>query len=148
MKSPNQNGFTLIELLVAILLIGVLSYLGLTSFWVYRSDAAYSVAQEVMYNSRVTVAAGENADSPPPATSFVQTVQGPITDGNGKLYMPGMELPQEVKLTAQYDPTCVDSSCQSDFLEVRHCLSAEYIQWVRFGDDVETELDNLPGGGC
>src|SRR6185312_14975701 len=86
MNPRNQSGFTLIELLVVIAIISVLCYLGVTSFWVYRSDAAYSTAQQVMYNSRISMAAGENGDVTPPPVSFVQKAQGPIQDAAGKQF--------------------------------------------------------------
>lgn len=144
-----QSGFTLIELMVVMLIISVLSYLGMTAFYVYRSDAAYSVVQSVMRNSRVIVEASLNdLDNPPLTTNLVQNVAGPIVDAAGKTYLPGMQLPRNVKLSAQYDPTCTVAGCQSDFLEVKHCLGHEYTQWVRFGDGAEANMAHIAGVGC
>ena len=149
MRTAKQDGFTLLELLVVTAIIAVLLYLGLTSFWVYRTEAAYSVANTVMRNSRVAVEAAMNdLDHPPLAASLVQRAAGQIQDSAGKTYLPQMQLPINVKLTASYDPSCTVGGCQSDFIEVRHCLGKEYVQWVRFGDGVETQIDHIQGSGC
>ncbi len=144
-----DSGFTLLELLVVMTMIGILSYLGLTSFYVYKSDAAYSVAESVLRNARVAVEASLNdIDNPPAAVDLVQTASGKITNQSASQYLPGMQLPKNIKITVVYDPSCAEAGCQSDFLEVRHCLGKEYLQWVRFGDGTEAQLNHLAGVGC
>ena len=148
-RSRNQQGFTLLELLVVIGIISLLCYLGLTSFWVYRADAAYSVAQSVLRNSKVSIEAGQTDTSNLPGpVDIVQTAQGPIQDVAARAYLPNMQLPRNVKFSAQYDPDCLDETCQSDLIEIKHCLGKQYIRWIRFGDGSEPQMLPIQGSGC
>lgn len=144
--TKSSSGFTLIELLVAIALIGVLSFLGFSSFWTYRSTAALSVAQQTLRNARTALEAGVNSDTLPPAVDHTQTSQGPITDAAMREYLPGMQVPKNVSLYASYDPTCDDDSCESDRLEVRHCLGKSYVTWFRAGDGVGPAVPIVTAG--
>lgn len=145
-----ESGFTLIELLTIIGIIGILSLLGVTSFKVYRADAAYSVSETTLRNARSAVeAAINNIDNPPGAVALVsQNSPGPISDANAKAFLPAFQLPKNVKFEVSYDPTCVSGACQSEFLEVSHCFAQEYTRWVRFGDGVDLILEHVSGGGC
>ena len=145
----SEQGFTLIELLVVIAIVGILSYLGLTSFYVYRADAAYSVANSTYHNARTASESALNdLDHPPVLAASVQTVQGPISDAATRSYLPGMQMPKNTRIEARYDPTCIAGACESEFIEVRHCLGNEYVQWTRLGDGVEVFLPSLSGSGC
>ncbi len=141
-----NSGFTLIELLVCIALISVLSFLGFSSFWTYRSTAALSVSHQTLRNARTALEAGINGDVQPPAVDATQTTQGAITDADMREYLPGMQVPKNVSLYASYDPTCNDGTCESDRLEVRHCLGKEYITWFRAGDGVGPNLPIISTG--
>ena len=44
----DESGFTLIELLIVMSIIGILSALGLTSFWVMQERAEYAKGQTTM----------------------------------------------------------------------------------------------------
>lgn len=145
-KRTGHAGFTLIELLVCIALIGVLAYLGLSSFWTYRSSAALSVAQQTLRNARTSVEAGINSDTLPPAISYTQTTQGRITDPDAGQYLPSMTVPKNVRLVADYDPTCDDGTCQSDSLEIRHCLGKQFVSWYRMGDGLGPNLPIVASG--
>ncbi len=145
-----QKGFTLIELLVIISIIGLLALLGMTSFTVYRSDAAYSVATRTLRDARTAVEASlNNVDAEKAAVNFyVQTQSGPIPDASAALLLPAMMVPRNVKFLASYDPDCDHAGCQSEFLQVNHCFAKTYISWVRFGDGAEFLQENVLGGGC
>ena len=149
-RRSGEAGFTLIELLTIIGIIGVLSLLGMSSFKVYRADAAYSVAESTLRNARSAVEASvNNIDNPPPAVSHtVQTASGPIADANARAFLPAMQLPKNVKFQVSYDPTCTSGACQSELLEVSHCYSNEYARWIRFGDGLDLTLEHIAGGGC
>ncbi|MBN8548905.1 MAG: type II secretion system protein [Deltaproteobacteria bacterium] len=149
-RRRGEAGFTLIELLTIIGIIGVLSMLGLSSFKVYRADAAYSVAESTLRNARSAVEASvNNVDNPPPAVGLtVQTAPGAIADSNARAYLPAMQIPKNVKFQVSYDPTCTSAACQSELIEVSHCYSDEYTRWIRFGDGLDVTLDHVSGGGC
>lgn len=147
--SGAELGFTLIELLVVISIIGILAYLGLTSFYVYRSDAAYSVINTTFRNARTSGEASLNdLDNPPVLTNASQAAQGPITDPSAQTYLPGMQLPRNVTMQVRYNPACVAAGCEAEFLEFKHCVGNEYLQWIRLGDGTELHLDHLAGAGC
>lgn len=141
-----QRGFTLIELLVSIALVAVLATLGLSSFWTYRSSAALSISQQTLRNGRTAIEAGVNSDTLPPPVDYTQAAQGALLDAGAREYMPGMNVPKNVSLHASYDPDCDDASCQSDSLEVRHCLGKQYVTWFRTGDGFGPDVPLiLPG---
>lgn len=149
-RRRGEAGFTLIELLTIIGIISVLSLLGLSSFKVYRADAAYSVAESTLRNARSAVEASvNNVDSPPGAVALtVQRAAGPINDASARAFLPAMQLPKNIKFQVSYDPTCVSGACQSELIEVSHCFAQEYTRWIRFGDGVDLMLEHVDGGGC
>ena len=146
----SESGFTLIELLTVIAIVMVLSSLALTSFQVYRADAAYSVVESTIRNARNAVEASiNNVDSPPGAVALTsQNTPGTLSDASARAFLPAFQLPKNTKLEVSYDPACVTAACQSELLEVGHCFSDEYSRWVRFGDGVEVLLEHVSGGGC
>lgn len=150
MKMVSQRGFTLIELLVIVSIIGLLAMLGITSFGVYRSDAAYSVASRTLRDARTTVEASlNNIDTARLAVNFYQQGHpGPIADAAAAALMPGMMIPRNIKLTASHDPDCDHAGCQAEFLQVNHCLGKKYIAWSRFGDGLEFMQEHIEGVGC
>lgn len=145
-----ESGFTLIELLIIVALIGILSALALTSFVEYRAAAAYSVAESTVRNARTAAALGtndlENLPAAVPSTS--QSTPGGITDGLVADYLPGMQVPKDIKLTVTYDPTCIIAACQREEIQAQHCKGTKYTRWVRFGDETDVLLEALPGAGC
>jgi hypothetical protein len=145
-SARRQHGFTLIELLVSIALLMALSYLSISSFWTYRSTAALSVAQQTLRNARTALEVGINSDTLPPAVDHTQATQGAITDAAMRDYLPGMLVPRNVSVYAGYDPTCEDAGCESDRLEVRHCLGKQYVTWFRAGDGVGPNLPLVSNG--
>lgn len=146
---PREAGFTLIELLVVFIVIGVLAATSIASFGVYRAKAAYASAEETMSFARRTVEASLTRDVQPAAVAlYAQTSPGPVADPTAADYLLGMQLGPELKLRVSYDPSCGNGSCQSDFLQVNHCKGEEFIRWIRFGDGVETLLENVSGAGC
>lgn len=149
-RSSSERGFTLIELLTIIGIIGILSLLGMSSFKVYRADAAYSVAESTLRNARSAVEASvNNVDNPPPAVALTtQQSAGPISDANARAFLPALQLPKNVRFQVSYDPTCVSGACQSELVEVSHCFANEYTRWIRFGDGVDLLLEHVAGGGC
>lgn len=148
MKS--EKGFTLIELLTVVAIIGILAALGLSSFSVYRASAAYAVVQSTIHSARnASEVSFNNTDSTPGSVPLTtQTSPGSISDNAAKAVLPGMQLPRNVKFQVAYDPTCEDSTCQAEFIQVSHCFSSEHGQWIRFGDGVDVLLDHVAGGGC
>jgi prepilin-type N-terminal cleavage/methylation domain-containing protein len=146
----SQAGFTLVELLTVIAIIGVLSGLGLASFKVYRGDAAYSVAESSLRNARNAVEASvTNPDATIPSVAlFSQNTAGSIQDPSAQVYLPGFQLPKNLRMSVQYDSTCTNAACIAEVLEFSHCFAHEYTRWVRFGNGSDFLLEHVAGGGC
>lgn len=145
-----EKGFTLIELLVVIALIGILSYLSLKGFAVYRANAAYASVESSLQNARIAAEASQTDANhlPPPVPWYFQNVPGSINDPSAAQYLPGFKVSPDTRFWAFYSPACMDLACQSDFIEVVHCKATEFALWVRWGDGFEIMLHHLPGGGC
>ena len=146
----SEKGFTLIELLTVIVIIGILAGLGITSFGVYRSSAAYAVANKTIRDAQISMEAGlTNEDDPPPAVALTtQHVQGPVQDPNAAQLLPAMQLPRQTSFAVSYDPDCLDPGCESASLQVRHCQGDEFVRYVRYGDGAWDYLEHLAGTGC
>ena len=148
MKS--EKGFTLIELLTVIGTIGVLAYLGLTAFKLYRSKGFYSSATITLHNAQNALeAAIVDQDHPPAALPLtVADGQGAIVDPAMAAILPGMKLSSHMELSAFYDPDCLDASCIASILQASPCLGEEHVRSVRSGDGLEVLLEHVAGNGC
>ena len=146
----DERGFTLIELLTVISTLSILSALAIPSFYVYKRNAAYSIAQATVKNARIAREAGiTNPEIEPVAVGFVtQNSPGTITDATAKLLLPGLVLPKKTKISVQYDPTCNNASCQSSLLQVDHCDSSEHVRWILYGDGHGLLMEHLSGSNC
>ncbi|MEZ4754563.1 MAG: type II secretion system protein [Bdellovibrionota bacterium] len=144
-----EKGFTLIELLIVTALIGVLSSMAMTGFSVYRASAAYAVVERTVSSARTAAEAGlSDADNPPAAVALTSVnTQGPLPGAAGD-YLVGMQVPSNVKVEVEYDPTCTTALCQSELVEVKHCWGNEFARWIRYGDGVDILLQNVAGEGC
>jgi prepilin-type N-terminal cleavage/methylation domain-containing protein len=146
-----EAGFTLIELMTVVVTIGALAGMAVMSFKDYRAKAAYGVAEQTLNDARTAL---EAALSEPDAVfaftlaNVAQSTPGAFTDPNANDLFPGFRLPKDVKVTVYHDPTCLDSTCLSKAVEVRHCTGIDYVDWQRFGDGVEIKLEHIAGSGC
>jgi len=146
----SDRGFTLIELLTIIAIIGVLAAISLSGFSIYRASAAYAVASASMHDARNALeAALADQNSLPPAVPLTeQSVAGPISDPQGRMVLPGMQVPKNLMFRYSYDPSCVDPGCVEAFFQTNHCYGVEYPRFVRFGDGLEILLEHVSGAGC
>jgi prepilin-type N-terminal cleavage/methylation domain-containing protein len=149
-RLSSEQGFTLIELLTVVGIIGILAYLGIVSFDVYKSRASYSNAIATLHNARNALEVRLNdQDNPPGAVPLTtQSTQGAISDPTLASLLPGMQIPMKTNLSVSYDPSCVIGGCQSDLIEVDPCLGREHVQWIRFGDGVDILLEHVDQSGC
>ena len=146
----SQKGFTLIELLTVIGIIGILAGLGIASFAVYKSSAAYGVASATLRDGRTFMEAGlNNYDDPPASVAlYTQSSQGPLNDAAAAALMPGMMVPRNVKFQISYDADCASDSCMTALIQANHCQGEQFVRYVKFGDGSETLMENQAGSGC
>jgi prepilin-type N-terminal cleavage/methylation domain-containing protein len=149
-KINAERGFTLIELLTVVAIISIVAALGMTSFYVYRSDAAYAVSEQLLQDGIRSVEASlNNVDqSFTPIAGYVQSSQGTITDPSAARVLVGLMIPKKSKIEFSFDPTCDNSSCVLASIQANHCMSREHTRWIRYGDGVDVRLEHLAGGGC
>ncbi len=146
----NQSGFTLIELLVVIAIIGILARLGISSFTVYKTDAAYANCQRALQDLRNSASLGTlDADNLPAAVPlFSQNSPGPITNASAQSFLTGFKLSNNMKLDVSYDPSCNSNACVSGFAQLKHCSGKKYIQWLLYGDGSYETIPDIDGAGC
>lgn len=146
----NEKAFTLLELMAVLAILSILMSLAMFSLTEYTATAGYSVAASTLRDARTALGASFNdANTAPPALGLTtQTSPGGIQDNTARLLLPGMQLPSNVKFSVSYDPSCTDASCESEYLQVRHCRGNEYIRWIRYGDGLDVLLEHISGVGC
>ncbi|NLF25958.1 MAG: type II secretion system protein [Deltaproteobacteria bacterium] len=145
-----ESGFTLIELLAVIAILSVLSFMGITAFATYKSSAAYAVAEQTYADSRRAMEAGLNdIDRELPDVSLVsQKAKGMLQDSGARSLFVGFMVPDNVRFTASFDPTCEEEGCERSMIQVNHCLGKEAIRWVQFGNGLDILFDHLASEGC
>ena len=147
-----ERGFTLIELLTVTFLIGVLYYLSMQSYTLYRHNAAYASVENTLHAAVVAAEASQtDANNLPPAVGwYFQRSQGELTDAAAAEYLAGLRLPRKTCLWTHYQPACSGAACLSDFVMVAHCMGNQFAEWLRFGDGWSITLRNIPGTfpGC
>jgi prepilin-type N-terminal cleavage/methylation domain-containing protein len=146
----SEQGFTLIELLTVIGIIGVVSALGLTSFYVYKSDAAYAVSARLVQDGVQAVEASLSLPDQilPEVASYSQSSQGPISDPSAATVLSGIMVPRKMKLQFSFDPACLSGACVAASLQANHCQAVDFPRWVRYGDGVDIRLEHIVGSGC
>ncbi len=149
-RLASQRGFTLIELITVVAIIGILAALAVTSFTLYKSDAAYAVVQSTVNFARNSLYASLlDAENPPAAVPLTsQTSAGPLQDTGARNLLPTLNLPPSLKFQVSHDPTCTTGSCTADYIQVNHCLGQEYSVFMRRGDGTDMLMENVLGAGC
>jgi prepilin-type N-terminal cleavage/methylation domain-containing protein len=147
MKSA--RGFTLLELMVCMTLITILAGLGLSAMRVYRARGANAVAQTTLGDARTVLEGSLNdVDNTFALVSwYEQSDPGVLHDASARALLPNFFVPRNVKFSVFHDPTCLDSSCMSDALEVQHCFGDHYSYYTRAGDGVDVRME-VAGDGC
>ena len=146
----SEQGFTLIELLTVIGILGVVEALGLTSFYVYKSDAAYAVSARLIQDSVQAVEASMSLPDQvfPSVAAYSQATQGVIADPSAATVLTGVMVPRKMKLQFSFDPTCLSSACVAASLQANHCQAIDFPRWFRYGDGVDIRLEHISGVGC
>ena len=145
--TEGEKGFSLIELLVVIATLSALLGITLTSFWIYKEEAAYRVAEQTLRNARTAFELGDSEVPDGFAFGATQNAGGSVSGDLAEI-MPGMNVPNNVILEATYN-NCVDGSGPMDLnglLTVYPCLANKYTQWTRFCGGLEILQTELPGG--
>lgn len=144
------SGFTLVELMVVIGIVGVLVKMSATSFLIYRSKAAYAVAENTVRNA-ILAAEGSlvNTDNPPASFSYTtQSTSGGVTDPTMAAFLLNYQIPRNVLFGASYDNTCDNSGCEYFKLEAKHCSGTKFPRYIRYGDGFDIYVEDLPAIGC
>lgn len=149
-RSNCEKGFTLIELLVVTSIIGVLASLAISSYQIYKSNAAYGVSEKTLRDARTAFEGGITGTESDPAAVplYAQNTAGSVTNANAAALLPGMQIPRNTKLQVYFDPTCTNAACEQGRLQVDHCHALDATRWTVFGDGVEIELDRIAGSNC
>ena len=146
-----QRAFTALELLAFFAIVCLLISLTISGLALYRSQAAYSVAQATLKSACSAI---KSATSDPGnlhlAVSPAQTVRtsGFVKAAPAQALFSGVQLPKSIALQISYNPACQDSSCIETFLSVRHCRGRQYLYWFRRGDGLEQLVERVKGQGC
>lgn len=150
MKSKKEKGFTLIELLVVVATISILAGLGIPTLWSLKSNAAYAVAEDTLRGCRNSGEAGlaTAGGIGGLGRTLLQTQADLMGNANAKAYLAGMVVPTNVSIEVEYDPTCLDGGCTTEYVQVKHCNGQQYLNWTRFGDGSEIYVRNIAGDGC
>ncbi len=145
-----EQGFTLIELLVVISIIGILAALSITSVRIYRSNAAYSVAEKTLRDARTAYEGGITAteNDPVAVPLYSQNSQGDLSNAAAAALLPGLQVPKNTKVQVMFDPACTVGGCELARLQVDHCHALDSTRWTVFGDGVEVSLDRVAGSNC
>ena len=146
----SQKAFTLIELLTVVAIIGILGKLSMSSFYVYRSDAAYSNVQRTLRDMQIAAQAGTlDIDNPPATVPLVSQVdQGPLNDAAARNFLVGFQLPPNMRIQVSYDPVCQTPDCVSGWAQLNHCNATKYVQWLMYGDGSFDTITDIEGAGC
>ena len=145
-----ESGFTLIELLIVIAILGILSSLMMTSFWIYKERAEYAKAQTLLHQAKTAFEVGDQ-DAAPGHTMPLQTsatdgssLAGPLSD-----MLPALVMPDQVQLSAIYASCANGAPMQlAQFLSINPCKATRRMQWTRFCNGVEIHLEGIPSVGC
>lgn len=149
MRNKNSYGFTLIELLTVIAIIGILSYISIAGFHLFRANAAYASVERSLVDARTGVEiAVSNPDNLPPSVGLLtQNTQGTLTDASARNFLPAFQVSRDVSFSMSYDAACDNALCQSAFIQARHRYGKEYAQWIRFGDGLAFTVEHVAGAG-
>lgn len=144
-----QGGFSLVELLIVIAIIGVLSMLGTTAFWIYKDRAEYAKGESTMRNVRVNAVDGdlEAADGLFIGLTTTDRSGGPMPAGLDEI-LPGAVTPPDLVLAALYDSCDAgDPPMQvKQLISVAPCRSVRSLRWTKFCNGLELLQGDLPGG--
>ncbi|MCI5065804.1 type II secretion system GspH family protein [bacterium] len=145
----SEAGFTLIELLTVIGIVSVLSSLALTSYYYYKSSAAYAVTEIGIHDAQTAFEAGISDPDNLPASFGVtsQSSQGSIQDASASALLPGYRVPRQSRFQVSFDSTCAVGTDSMGYMQLNHCLGDRYVTWERFCDGVTVKLV-VEGEGC
>lgn len=148
-RYQSESGFTLIELLVTTAIIMVLSGISIQTFREYKARAAYSVADQTLRMARTSLESSlAEPDAVFASVSAAQSSAGAISDPSAYALFSSLRLPKNIKIQMYHEPTCADSSCIQQSIQVNHCQGLKYVNWTRFGDSIELLQQQVNGAGC
>ena len=141
-RKRSQQGFTLIELLTVVAIIALLASIAISSFLVYRQNAAFGVLQRLGGDVQQNLEISASSDVLPPAfNADIQLSAGPLVNVNARKVLDAVKLPSQTSFAGRYNPGCQSSGCESAFIELRHQKSVKYLQLLRAGDGVWARVE-------
>ena len=149
--STGEQGFTFVELVLVIVMIFVLSGLCFQAFLIYKENAYYGIAQQMMGQTRTAMEAGKIVIEDFAEVLVVNTdEEGPVNSEEGQMLVPGLVLPKDFKLFVMHNPNCFGGDCVQDIIDSRHCSverSVRYSLVYVMGQAQQIVVDDWPAGG-
>jgi prepilin-type N-terminal cleavage/methylation domain-containing protein len=141
----SEAGFTLIELLYTFTIIGVLSVLSMSAFFVYKENAEYAKAEATLHGARLALQQGELDASPGMNVGMTWTgTGGGVVSGDLAVIMPGASTSKKVRLGGMYnDCSALNGLDPWEVAIAQPCNADRYVRWTKFCNGIqllETEV--------
>lgn len=144
--APNERGFTLIELLVVMAILSILVFLSLEAYSTYRQGAFVDAAHASNRDARVALAAGSSDLDELPSGWYGgwRNTPGTVMSWSGDSILPGYVNPTNIEVFVFRNTWCDEAGmdwCLAEGVVTRHCKAGRQIQWLRWRNGIETNLD-------
>ena len=145
-RLDDERGFTLIELLTVVMIIGSLSALAMTGFFVYKNEAYFARAQVTLHDARTALEAGYEDIVDLGALDLWSGSDGAALGGQLATMFPAMGVPVDTRMHAMQTP-CGDGQ-NMELIIVYACTAERFTSWTRTCGGFEVLSDGVAIGMC